>query len=84
MVWPGGVELAQDLPQGDAALGVEAGGGLVEEQHAGPVHDRPGHHEALGHAARERGDVGLGPVGQPELLQHRSAASLASSAPIPK
>ena len=57
------------LPQGDAALGVEAGGGLVEEQDAGPVHDRPGHHQPLGHAARQRRDVGLGPVGQTELLQ---------------
>ena len=26
------VQLAEDLPQGDAALRVEAGGGLVEEQ----------------------------------------------------
>ena len=27
-----GVELAEDLPQGDAALRVEAGGRLVEEE----------------------------------------------------
>ncbi len=36
-----GVELAEDLPQGEPALRVEAGGRLVHEQHGGPVHDRP-------------------------------------------
>src|SRR5581483_8055214 len=66
---PGGMELGQDLPQRQAALGVEAGGRLVEEQDAGPVEDGPGDHEPLGHAAGERGDVGLGPVGEAELLE---------------
>ena len=49
-----GVELAEDLPQRDAALRVEAGGRLVEEQDRRAVHDRPGHHEPLRHAARQR------------------------------
>src|SRR5690242_20846469 len=33
---------------------VEAGGGLVEEERGGAMHDRPGHHEPLRHPARER------------------------------
>ena len=49
-----GVQLAEDLPEGDATLRVEAGGRLVEEEDRGPVHDRPGHHEPLSHAAGER------------------------------
>ena len=50
------VELAEHLPQREAALRVEPGGRLVEEHGRGPVHDRPRHHQALGHAARQRGD----------------------------
>ena len=56
---PVDVELAEDLPQGDAALRVEAGGGLVEEQDRRPVHDRPGDHQPLGHAAGEGVDPGV-------------------------
>ena len=79
------VQLAEDLPQGDAALRVEAGGRLVEEQDRRAVHDRPGHHEALGHAARERHHRGAGAVGEAELLeQSRSASALAASAVMPK
>ena len=66
-----GVQLAEDLPQRDAALRVEAGGRLVEEQHLRPVHDRPRHHQALGHAARQRHHRRLRPVGQ----AHRGAAA---------
>ena len=63
------VQLAEDLPQGDAALGIEAGGGLVEEQDRRVVHHGPGHHEALGHAARQGQHRGLGPLAQAELLE---------------
>ena len=63
------VELLEDLPQGDAALGVEAGGGLVEEEDRGPVHHRPGDHQALGHAAGEGEHRGLRPLLEAELLE---------------
>ena len=48
------VELAEDLPQRDAALRVEPGGRLVEEEDRRPVHHRPGDHQPLRHAARQR------------------------------
>ena len=63
------VQLAQDLPQRDATLGVEACRRFVQEQDVRPVQDRPGHHQTLGHPARQREDRGIGPVGQVELLQ---------------
>ena len=47
----GRVQLAEDLPQRDAALRVEAGGRLVEEQDLRSVEDRPGHHQPLCHPA---------------------------------
>ena len=46
-----GVQLTEDLPQGDAALGVKAGRGLVEEQDRRTVQEGPGHHEPFCHAA---------------------------------
>ena len=67
-----GVELADDVPQREAALRVEARGRLVEEQHVGLVHDRPRHHQPLRHAAGELVGAGIGPVGQAELLEQRA------------
>ena len=52
------VEIAEDLPQGDATLRIETGRRLVEEQHLRSMHDRPCHHQSLGHAARQRHDRG--------------------------
>ena len=63
------MQLADDVPQREPALRVEARGRLVEEQHVGVVHDRPGDHQPLRHAARQLVDVGAGPVGEPELLE---------------
>ena len=63
------VELAQDLPEGQPALGVEAGGRFVHEQHGRPVEDRTGHHEALRHAARQGVHRRLGPAAEVELLE---------------
>ena len=51
-----GVEVGEDLPHRDPGLRVQTGGGLVEEQHRGPVHHGPGDHEALGQATRQRVD----------------------------
>ncbi len=63
------VELAEDLPQREATLRIEAGGGLVEEQHGGTVEDRARHHQPLRHTAGERVDRGLGPFGEVQLLE---------------
>ena len=63
------VQLADHVPQREAALRVEARGRLVEEQHVGVVHDRPRHHQPLRHAARQLVDVRRGPVREPELLE---------------
>ena len=64
------MELSDHVPECKPALGIESRRGLVEEEHGRFVHDRPGDHEALGHAARQLGDVGAGPVGEAELLEH--------------
>ena len=69
------VQLAEDLPQREAALRVEAGGRLVEEEDRGPVHDRPRHHQALRHAARERGDRLLRPARTSRNCSSRRSAS---------
>jgi hypothetical protein len=54
-----GGEAAQALPDQVAGLGVEAGGGLVEDQQLGLVDQRPGQGEAALHAAGERLDAGV-------------------------
>ena len=66
---PGLVQLAQYLPQGEPALRVEAGRGLVEEEDPGPVEDRPGHHQALGHTAGKRVGVGRRAIGQAKVFE---------------
>ncbi len=71
-----GVELAEDLPERDAALRVEAGGRLVEEEDRGSVHDRPRHHQPLRHAAREREHIGAAAVGEPELVEQAGGLGL--------
>lgn len=48
------VQFAEDLPEREAALRIQPGGRLVEEQGGRPVHDRPGDHETLRHPTRER------------------------------
>jgi hypothetical protein len=45
-------------------------GRLVEEQHLGLVHQRPGDHQPLRHAARVDVHLVVAAVAQPELLQH--------------
>ena len=56
-------QVAEDVPQVAAAARVEAGGGLVEEQHLGDGHQAGGQVEAPAHAARERLDQLVGGVG---------------------
>ena len=79
------VQLAEDLPQREAALRIEPGGGLVEEEDRGAVHDRPRHHEALRHAARERGHRLLRPFGQAGTARAAGRPrAAATAADIPK
>ena len=63
----GVVQAADDLPEADPALRVEAGGGLVEEQDRRVVEDRARDHQPLGEAARERHHRRLGALGEVEL-----------------
>ena len=63
------VEALEDLPQGEAALGVEPGRGLVEEQDRRPMQDGAGDHEPLSHAARQRVDGCLPPLRQLEHVE---------------
>ena len=63
------VQLAEQVPQREPALRVEARGRLVQEQHRRAVEDGPGHHQPLGHAAGQRVHRRLGPLGQLELLE---------------
>jgi hypothetical protein len=57
------LEPEQALPHQVAGLRVEAGGGLVEQHQVRLVHQRPGDRQAALHAARQRLDLVLGPLG---------------------
>ena len=58
-----------DLPEVDAALRVEAGGRLVEEEDRRPGHQGGGQVESAAHAARIGLEGAVGGVGQVELVQ---------------
>ena len=62
-------ELADELPDTDPALGVEAGGRLVEEQHRRPVHERRREVEASAHAPRVGARRPVGGVDEVEALE---------------
>ena len=64
-----GVEVLQVLPDRQAALGVEAGGGLVQEEDVWTVHERPGQVDAPPHAAGVRPDLAAANAGQPHELE---------------
>ena len=68
-VTPGGGEVLDHAPQLDPALRVEAGGGLVEEQHRRTVHERGGEVEPPAHPAREGAHDAVGGVGEREVLE---------------
>ena len=73
-----GAQLAEQLPQLDAGARVEAGRGLVEQQHLGVVDERVGEAEPLLHAARQALDVGVALVAEvdevEEVADHPPAA----------
>jgi hypothetical protein len=50
-------------------LRVQAGGGFVEEQHLGAVHDGPGDHQPLCHPAGQIIDPFVGGVCQADLIE---------------
>ena len=63
------VEVAEDLPEVDAGLRVDARGRLVEEEHARPVRERARDHQPLREAAGELEDHRVGALGERELLE---------------
>ena len=64
----GAVVVADDLPEQQARLRIEAGGGLVEEQHFGIVHHGAGDGEPLHHAAGEVAHHVVGAVDELEFF----------------
>ena len=83
-VWPGGVELAEhphDLLAGGA---VEVAGGLVGQEDAGLVDQRPRDRDPLALAARELVGAVVHPLAEPDPLQRlRRARSRRSRARDP-
>jgi hypothetical protein len=63
------------LPHGGPGLGVQARGGLVEEQHRGPVHQAQGHVQAALHPAGVGLDQPPRRLGQPEVGEQLVRAS---------
>ena len=61
---PVGLQPVKAVPEGVAGLGVEARGGLVEQQQLGLVDQGPGDRQAPLHPARQRIDPVIGPVRQ--------------------
>jgi hypothetical protein len=72
------------LPHGDAALRVEAGAGLVEEENLGAMGDGAGDLDALREAAGELRGVGFGAFREVELREQLVGALLASAREKPK
>ena len=66
---PSANELLDHTPEVTPALRVEAGGGLVEEQHRRPVHEGGREVEPAAHAARVGAGGPVGGVGEVELLE---------------
>ncbi len=66
---PGLLEPEQPVPEDVTGLGVQAGGGLVEEQQVGPVDQAPGDREPALHAAGEILDGRLRLLGELDELE---------------
>ena len=74
------VELAEYVPQREAALRIEPRRRLVEEQNRRPVEDRARDHQPLRHPAGERVHRHLAPISQLELVKQLVRATDATSA----
>ena len=58
MVQPARLSSRSDFGKPGDALGIEPGGGLIEQQHGGAMNQRAGDGDALAHAARKCADLG--------------------------
>lgn len=67
--------VGQQVSDGQAAFGVEAGGGLVGQQDGGPVDERPGDGYPLLLAAGQLAGQAASAAGQAKLLQQLIAAA---------
>ncbi len=77
-------EIAQQLPDALATLGVERGRGLVGEKDSGIARERPRDRDALSLAAAQFMGKGLGAMGDAHALQELEAAALARRAARPR
>src|SRR6266478_8670517 len=68
------VVLADDLPEEQASLRVQAGAGLVQEKDLRVVHHGAGNGEALHHAAGESANHLIGAIGELEAVEERFSA----------
>ena len=73
---PGRADALELLPEGRAALRVEALGGLVEDEQGRLVHERAGEVEAPLHATRVRARQLAGDLGQGHELEQLVGAAL--------
>ncbi len=71
------VQFHHIVPELPAQLHIDAGGGLVQHQHRGLMHQRLGDQQPPAHAARKRAGIGLRLVVQPQRLEDFHAAPLA-------
>jgi hypothetical protein len=70
-------QVADAIPHEQARRRVKAGARLVQEEHLGCVHHRPGDHDPLRLAARDEVDLVGRPVGEPEQLEEFVGAPVA-------
>src|SRR4051812_29987608 len=71
-----GAEGVDQFPNGDAGLGIEAGGGFVEEDYARLMDDGARDHEAALEAAGEGVGFLVGVLGESELLDEMIYAGI--------
>ena len=69
-------QLRDQLPEADPLLGVQSGGGLVQNQQLGPVEQGLGDSQPLLHAAGVGLDLFAGRLAQPHQLQQLPAPRL--------
>jgi hypothetical protein len=81
---PGSAQPGDDAVDGQAALRVQPGGGFVEEQHLGLMHDRPGDHQPLRHPAGQLTDALPGGGAQVHPLQQAVCGYSRAGGPHPE
>jgi hypothetical protein len=68
-------QFAHDAPQRLAGSRIEAGGGLIEQDHGGAADQAGGKVQPAPHPAGERRRAPVGRVGQPEALDRLAGSS---------